>query len=266
MKVLVVGETWMTSTTVINGVDSLPARVSSHDSAEVFTGALRAAGLVVDRMPSHAVNTDFPASADALRSCWDVVVIGDVGSDSFLLHPGMYGSGPAPADRLRAVADFTRAGGGLVMIGGYLSYSGYHGIAGYGRTALANALPVAMLDHDDRVECPEGVQPHVRLPEHPVLHGVRGDWPLVRGYNQVRSHQYADVLASVGDDPLLVVGRVGRGRSASFASDCAPHWATPEFLAWNHYGTIFSQLVRWVGGEGLIADDNEGETWQPTAG
>lgn len=260
MRVLVVGETWLTSTTVINGVDSLQARVTSHDSAVVFTEALRTAGLVVDRMPSQSVNAEFPGSTDALRNNWDVVVIGDIGSDSFLLHPGMYASGSAQVDRLRAVADFARVGGGLVMIGGYLSYTGYRGMARYGQTALASALPVAMLDHDDRVECPEGVHPHVRLPEHPILHGLPDDWPAVLGYNQFRSRQDAQVLATVGNDPLLVVGRVGRGRCAAFASDCAPHWASAEFLAWKHYGTLFSQLIRWVGGGHGGARDDEGAT------
>lgn len=266
MKVLLVGESWMTTTTVVNGVDSLQGRPATHDSAVVFAEALRTGGLTVDRMFSHSVNADFPDTADALLSNWDVVVIGDVGSDSFLLHPGMYDSGSAQANRLNAVADFVRSGGGLLMIGGYLSFTGYRGMARYGRTALASALPVSMLDHDDRVECPEGIHPGVAAPDHPILSGVTGDWPALLGYNQVRANQDGRVLASVGDDPLLVVGHFGQGRSAAFASDCAPHWATPEFLAWKHYGTVFSQLVRWLGDGPRRTGDDSGATWQPTVG
>ena len=56
----------------------------------------------------------------------------------------------------------------------------------------------------------------------------------------------AVVLASCGEHPLLVVGTYGAGRSAAFTSDIAPHWAPPEFLAWDGYAELFDRLVTWL--------------------
>ncbi|MCL3863305.1 glutamine amidotransferase [Actinotalea sp. K2] len=242
-----VGETWLTVTTVINGVDSFAARAEPHDSAEGFARALRAAGHVVDRLPSERVNADFPQDAGLLRNRHDVVVIGDVGSDSFLLHPGVYSARAPQRDRLQSLVDFVRSGGGLVMIGGYLSFSGYRGMAGYGRTALADVLPVIMGTGDDRVERPAGVAAEPATPDHPVLAGVTGPWPPLLGYNRVQAAEGSELIVTIADEPLLVLGTAGRGRTAAFTSDCAPHWATDEFLAWEHYGTLFANLVRWAG-------------------
>jgi len=58
------------------------------------------------------------------------------------------------------------------------------------------------------------------------------------------------VLLTVGDDPFLAVGEAGEGRVAAFASDCSPHWGSPEFLAWPYYGPFWSQLVEWLGSAG----------------
>lgn len=246
MRVLLVGETWLTSTTIVNGVDTFPARVTRHDSAVVLASRLEAAGFHVDRMPGERVNDDFPDDEAGLQP-YDVIVLGDVGSDSFLLHPGMYATGAPQADRLRTVAGFARTGGGIIMIGGYLSFSGYRGMAGYGRTALAETLPVHLLDGDDRVERPDGVTPRVVLGEHPALDGVAGGWPPLLGYNRVAAREGAEVLVTVAGEPLLVTHDTGAGRCVAFTSDCAPHWATDAFLSWQHYGTLFANLVRWAG-------------------
>ena len=47
------------------------------------------------------------------------------------------------------------------MVGGYLTFSGVDAKARWGRTSLAQALPVRILDIDDRVELPAGAQPSV---------------------------------------------------------------------------------------------------------
>jgi uncharacterized membrane protein len=33
-----------------------------------------------------------------------------------------------------------------------------------------------------------------------------------------------------------------------FTSDCAPHWAPPEFLAWPGYQVLWPNLIRWLAG------------------
>ena len=127
-----------------------------------------------------------------------------------------------------------------------MSFSGFEGKARYQATPLAAALPVELLGHDDRVETPEGVTPTVRA-AHEVVDGLARDWPYFLGYNRVRAKSDAEVVMTVVDDPFLVLGAYGRGRTAAFASDCSPHWGSPEFLAWSDYGPFWSRLVGWLG-------------------
>jgi uncharacterized membrane protein len=118
---------------------------------------------------------------------------------------------------------------------------------GAGRLIEA-ALPVTISPHDDRAERPEGVLPAVVEPGHPVLDGVPEDWPALLGYNRLTGKSAAQVLVRCDADPLLVVGRHGDGRSAAFASDCAPHWCPPPFMAWPGYNLLWGNLLRWLCG------------------
>jgi uncharacterized membrane protein len=92
------------------------------------------------------------------------------------------------------------------------------------------------------------VRPVVRLPEHPIVIGLDGEWPDLLGYNRVRPREGVEVVVSVGDDPLIVAGTHGQGRSAAFTSDCGPHWCPPPFMAWDGYAVMWAQLVAWVAG------------------
>ncbi|WP_262199294.1 glutamine amidotransferase, partial [Escherichia coli] len=58
---------------------------------------------------------------------------------------------------LESIKEYVKNGGGLLMIGGYLSFMGIEAKANYKNTVLAEVLPVIMLDGDDRVEKPEGI-------------------------------------------------------------------------------------------------------------
>ena len=57
------------------------------------------------------------------------------------------------------------------------------------------------------------------------------------------------VIATAGDDPLLVAWDYGQGRAVAFASDCGPHWAPPQFVEWDGYARLWSQIARWVAGD-----------------
>jgi uncharacterized membrane protein len=150
------------------------------------------------------------------------------------------------ANRLAVLRDWTRAGGGLVMIGGYLSFTGIDGKARFGMTPLADVLPVTMLDHDDRIEDSEGVKADFDEPAHEVLGGTPAEWPPLLGYNRVVAKAGATTVARAGDDPLLVVGPAGDGRAVAFTSDLAPHWAPPEFVGWPHYQQLWASVLRWA--------------------
>ena len=55
-----------------------------------------------------------------------------------------------------------------------------------------------------------------------------------------------DVLATINGDPFIAVGQFGKGRSAVFTSDCAPHWAPQSFLDSPAYGTLWKNLADWA--------------------
>jgi uncharacterized membrane protein len=146
------------------------------------------------------------------------------------------------------VEAYVRGGGGLLMIGGYLSFAGIEGKARYHGTGVEEALPVVISETDDRVEAPQGVVPSVAAPDHPVLAGLPASWPRLLGYNQVTAKPAAAVLVRCDDDPLIACGEHGSGRAAVFTSDCAPHWGPPGFLGWPGYTRLWANLVTWLAG------------------
>lgn len=205
----------------------------------------------------------------------------------------------AEADVERIVRDVAQ-GSGLLMIGGWESF---HGAAGeYQRSPLAEVLPVVIQPSDDRVNAPQPCLMEKRI-DHPILDGLPLEHPPgIGGYNRVRPKADAEVLLSArhlsvevrrrdqaapppgagdpalehpaleytltrGDQaPLLVVGRHGRGRTAAFTSDVAPHWVgglvdwgpervraqAPEADAievGSYYAEFFTRLVLWTMGE-----------------
>jgi uncharacterized membrane protein len=245
MRVLIAGETWSTHKIEIKGFSAYSTGAYGVGLTE-WADAVRSGGHELTHITNHEAIEDFPWSLDEFEA-YDVVVLSDIPADTIQLHPKVFDHGQRTPDRLRVLSDFARAGGGVLMVGGYMSFSGIEGKAHYQATPLADVLPVSMLVGDDRVETPEGVHP-VGREEHPVLREIPAEWPYFLGYNRVLAKPDATVLMSVDGDPFLVVGSAGSGRSAAFTSDCSPHWGSPEFLAWPHYGRFWSQLIEWLGG------------------
>ena len=104
------------------------------------------------------------------------------------------------------------------MIGGYMSFSGIGGRARYGTSPIADVLPVVLSDTDDRVEVPEGFVATVTATGHAALTDVPTPWPPLLGYNRFRAKDDSETLVRRGEDPILVVGGSGAGRTAAFAS------------------------------------------------
>ena len=153
---------------------------------------------------------------------------------------------------IKLLADWTARDGGLMMIGGYLSFQGIDGRARWHRTPVERALPVDCLPFDDRLEIPEGFSAEILQPGHPIMAGLEGPWPLLLGANEVRLKERADVevLARLPEDqgghPLLVTGRHGDGRTLVWTSDIGPHWLPPPFVAWPGYARLWRNVLRWV--------------------
>ena len=245
LNVLVAGESWIKHTIHMKGFDQFHS-TEYEEGAGVFLDCLDNAGHTVTYVRGHEISSRFPRSAKELDA-FDVVVISDIGSNSFLLPDETFLRSEKSPNRLELVADYVGRGGGLVMIGGYLSFTGIDGKARYGMSPLAGVLPVTMLAHDDRIEMSDGLKVDVCEPDHPVLGGTPAQWPALLGYNRLVAKPDAVVVARTGDDPLLVAGEHRQGRAVAFASDLAPHWAPPEFLEWPHYGELWNAILSWAG-------------------
>lgn len=244
LGVLFVGESWTKHTIHMKGFDQFHS-TEYEEGAGVFLDALEKAGQDVTYIRGHEVTLRFPRTAEELDA-YDVVVISDIGSNSFLLPDETFLRSETSPNRLGLINDYVGRGGGLVMIGGYLSFTGIDGKARYGMSPLANSLPVTMLPHDDRIEMSDGLKVEICEPEHPVLGGTPADWPPLLGYNRFVAKAEATVVARIGDDPMLVTGEHGLGRTVAFASDLAPHWAPSEFLEWPHYGGLWNAILTWA--------------------
>jgi uncharacterized membrane protein len=184
----------------------------------------------------------------------------------------------------RQVVAGVEAGAGLIMVGGWESF---HGVGGdWDRTPIAQILPVEIETADDRVNCDQPALVHC-VDDHPICAGLPWDDrpPTVGGFNRftpkpgtetvLEVHQFSaefrsgeGVFTPTQRDPLLVVGKHGRGRTAALATDLAPHWVGglidwgtgPRITAtapdsWpievgENYARFIHNLLTWAGGFG----------------
>ncbi|MDF3015071.1 MAG: hypothetical protein K0R44_296 [Thermomicrobiales bacterium] len=121
------------------------------------------------------VPNEFPTSDEELAS-HDVVIFSDVSYNSMIFYPGLTPpySYPLGPDRCQMVADFVERGGGFLMVGGYLSFAGFNGIAHYHGTVIEEVLPVTVSPYDDRVEVVAGFRFELVDTTHPTVAGL--DW------------------------------------------------------------------------------------------
>jgi uncharacterized membrane protein len=249
-KVLLVGESWVSAASHYKGFDRFGS-VTFHLGAEPLVAALHDSPFELTYMPSHVAADGFPFTRDELAA-YGAVILSDIGANTLLLPQAVWLNGRTVPNRLKLIRDWTADGGGLVMIGGYLSFQGIDGRARWRRTPVEEALPVTCLPYDDRIEAPEGFRAEVLAPEHPVLRGLGGEWPALLGANEVIAKPGVSVLARLpadqGGHPLLVVGGYGKGRSLAWTSDIGPHWLPDAFVAWPGYATLWRNVLAWVSG------------------
>ena len=251
MKVLLVGESWVTSATHYKGFDQFGS-VTFHLGAEPLVSALRDSPFVLTYMPAHEAAEGFPFTAEGLAE-YNVIILSDIGANTLLLPPSVWLQGKPVANRLKLIRDWTDQGGGLMMIGGYFSFQGIDGRARWRRTPVEDALPVTCHPYDDRIEVPEGFTPEIiGSADHPILQGLGQTWPLLLGANEVtvRDRPDVEVLAqlpqSEGGHPLLVTGQFGKGRTVAWTSDIGPHWVPDEFTKWDGFAKLWINTLSWL--------------------
>lgn len=242
-KVLLVGESWFIYEVHIKGFDTFYN--STYNSGEKWLkNALESNGYEVEFMPNHIARNEFPFELEKLQE-YEAIILSDIGASTLLLPEATFTQSKIMPNRCNLIRDYVLNGGGLLMVGGYMTFAGIDGKGKWHDTAVQDVLPVEVLTHDDRMEHSEGVNANV-ADNHEVLSGIEGEWPPLLGYNKTILKDDATLVVEVNNDPLIALGDFGEGRSAVFTSDCAPHWAPPEFCDWKHYGDLFNNLIKWI--------------------
>lgn len=242
-KILLAGESWMSYTTHVKGFDSF--YTSSYETGEKWLKeALEEGGYEVTFLPNHEATDKFPFTMEELKQ-YDCVILSDIGANTLLLPTETFTKSKKMPNRVNLLKEYVEEGGSILMIGGYLTFSGVDAKGKWHDTAVQDVLPVEILTVDDRMEHCEGIRP-VTIKEHEALRGIPKEWPEILGYNKTILKKEAELAATVGEDPFIAFGRYGNGRSAVFTSDCAPHWAPPEFCEWEYYKKIWQGIVRWL--------------------
>ena len=249
-KVLLVGETWVSSATHYKGFDQFGS-VTFHSGAKAMIEALEGSDFILTHLPAHQAAEDLPFTKEALNE-YDVILLSDIGANTLLLHPDVWLHGKTVPNRLNTLRDWTAEGGALAMFGGYLSFQGIDGRARWHRTAVEQALPVQCLPYDDRIEVPEGFYPQIVAAQsaHPILNGITGPWPYLLGANEVIVKEGSTVIASLpaalGGHPLLVTGQYQQGRTLVWTSDISPHWLPQSFIDWEGYRQLLINMLNWL--------------------
>jgi len=203
-RILLAGESWVSQATHYKGFDSFTS-VTFHSGADDYIASLAREGITVEHRYAHDVPERFPADVGAM-SAYDVIILSDIGANSFLLPQDTWLGGRPSTNRLKNLAEWVRGGGGLMMAGGYLSFQGFQARANFARSPIAEVLPVLMFDFDDRVEVPEGALPTLDAPDHAIGQAWQQGPPALLGYNRVLPKPEAQVVARVNGDVLIATG------------------------------------------------------------
>jgi uncharacterized membrane protein len=210
---------------------------STHVWGQPLIDALEAGDIEVHHMSCDVAIADFPRTVEGLSE-YNVLILSDIECEVLALYPFWIPGTELPrTNRLKAIREYTRNGGGLLMVGG-----------------VEEALPVTCLKGvDDRVETPEGVHVSIQDSDHPILKGIPwSECPVFEGFNRIFPKEEAQVLATIGEgedeNPLVVTWEFGKGRSMAFSTDCSPHWAA-YFQPWEYYGQFWRQAIKWLAKE-----------------
>ncbi len=246
MKVLLAGESFMIGESHLKGFDYVTLGRYEEPGAQFVEMMQKDFGMEVTFMQNHIAQQHFPETAEELKE-YDVVILSDITSNTLLLDPDMMFKYNIHGNRLIAIRDYVAQGGGFVMIGGYMSYCGINGCARYNMTPLKDVIPVKMMNYDDRMDTPEGTSPHIIMPDHPIMNGVKEPWPRYLGYSYIEEKPGTEVVVGMGDSVGLACGHYGEGRTVATAFDALPHWALQEVLDWECYKPLWKNIIEWAG-------------------
>lgn len=245
--VLLAGETFHITSFASKGYE-VGSSARCSNGAERYIRGLASEGISVVQIGGDRCESEFPTDREALDA-YSVVVLSDVGALSLLYTPQTR-EGRRSVNRLDVLREWVEAGGALMMAGGYCSFQGIDGLAMFGGTAVEECLPVKCLAGPDGLEAPEGLDPVVDEPGHPILDRLSLPLPYVLGMNRVTTRDDARTLIRCDHKncrlPLLSIRGYGQGRSVAWMSDIGPHWLSQEFLQWAQYDRLMANMIRWA--------------------
>ncbi len=198
-----------------------------------------------------------PGDYEKILADYDALIFSDIDAKLFQLAPSFFDREKFGRrvltfpDRIRLTVEAVKAGKGALFLGGWYSFTGEQGKGGWGRTRLAELLPVRCLASEDLVESTEGFTALVTKEGEKVFGSLDlKSLPPLLGYNRTLPGRPGRVLVKVKEtgDPLVAVRTFGRGRVLAFTSDPAPHWGC-NFIFWEHYAAFWLRGLEYVLGE-----------------
>lgn len=120
LKVLFIGESWHIHMIHSKGYDSFTSS-KYEEGATWLLQCLKNSQVDVTYMPAHTVQIAFPEDVAQLEQ-YDAIVISDIGSNTFLLQNDTFYQLRIKPNALELIKEYVNNGGGLLMIGGYLSF------------------------------------------------------------------------------------------------------------------------------------------------
>ena len=244
IRVLLAGESWVSNSTHYKGWDFFSSTVYEV-GIQFLKESLDGSNIELIHLPGHLVADHFPSTIEEMNS-YQVVILSDIGANTLLLPSDVWIRGKRSVNRLQLIKEWVSMGGGFAMCGGYYSFAGIYASAKYYRTPIEEILPVNIFTFDDRVECPQGINPVVIDPQHFIVQNISEPWPYLLGYNDLSLKEDSHLIATVQDKPLLAVRMYEKGRTLAWASDIGPHWCPDEFVKWEGYSLLWKQIITWL--------------------
>lgn len=234
-----------------------------------------AAAYLAGVMVAHNIEFDYLNSSDKFtdelaEKDYGCIIISDYPSANFT------------SDQLASIAKKVKNGMGLLMIGGWESFTGPK--IEYTNTILAEVLPVIMQPSDDRVNS-YGPCLVEKVAEHPIIASLpfESNTPGIGGFNRFIAKDAGEVILQsrmhnasfqngsfefnpiAQPDTLLVTGAYGQGRVCAMATDVAPHWVgglvdwgdsrvaaqapgAESIEVGNWYAELFANMIKWTAG------------------
>lgn len=177
----------------------------------------------------------------------------------------------------QAIIKKVKEGTGLLMIGGWGSFSGPFG--GWQGSLIEEILPVICSKGDDRLNFPGGASIGQTSPHRSVKNINLSYAPAICGMNRVAPKADAQVVLHVrkilsdGKEirfdskkhPLLTVLEKNGSKTAAFACDFAPHWcgglvdwgkktlrlpvnSKIQIQVGDYYARLISEIISWLAG------------------